>query len=312
MTLTSATVTPRPSAVEPQIPTPADDGLFGPDSVTWRLSTAPAAAVAIPAAVLVQMLHPRVMWMIDQASTFWQYPARRAQLTQRYGLSISYGDTATAEHAGATLRLIHSKRKAVDPLTGEGYGADQPDLLLWVHCTIPWAILRALDRWGPQLTAAERDRYVAEQRTAARLVGMDPNQAPGSVAELDAYMASMQPKLALTPGCLRLLRLAFPRSAKPTPATMLQSVFSHAALSLLSPTQRRLYGIRWTRLDEILATALPGFLLKQAAAKVTAEEQILTLRTAAMAEPFGGRPRSRTRSAAEAAIDPPTAEAHPS
>ncbi len=69
------TVAPRPAEASARIPVPTDDGLFGPDTVTWRLGTAPAAAVAIPAAVLMQMLHPRVMWMIDQASTFWQYPS---------------------------------------------------------------------------------------------------------------------------------------------------------------------------------------------------------------------------------------------
>ena len=304
--MSTATVTPRPSAVEPQVPAPSDDGLFGPGSVTWRLSAAPAAALAIPAAVLVQMLHPRVMWMIDQASSFWEYPARRAQLTQRYGVSITYGDTTTAEHAGATLRLIHSKREAVDPITGECYRADQPDLLLWVHCTIPWATLRALTRWGPQLTPAEQDRYVAEQRTAARLVGIEPDHAPGSVAELDAYMASMRRKLALTPGCLRLLQLMLPRSVKPTPASLLQSVVSHAALSLLSPQQRRLYGIRWTRLDELTATALSGLLLKQAAAKLTTDEQLPRLRTEAMTEPFGGRPRPATSPGPASTTDPPT------
>jgi uncharacterized protein (DUF2236 family) len=288
--MAATTVTARPAGAADQIPTPADDGLFGPGSVSWRLSTAPAAAVAIPAAVLMQMLHPRVMWMIDQASSFWQYPERRAQLTQRYGISITYGDTATAEHAGATLRSIHEHRTAVDPITGEAYRADEPDLLMWVHCTIPWAVLRALARWGPQLTPAERDQYVHEQRTAARLVGIEPDTAPGSVAELDAYMASMRPKMALTPGCVRLLKLMMPRSPKPTPATLLQSVFSHAALSLLAPEQRRLYGIRWTRLDELTATTIPGVLLQKAAAKMTADEQLPKLRAEAMAHPFGGPP----------------------
>lgn len=289
--MTTETVTPRPAAVTAQAPTPADDGLFGPGSVTWQLSAAPAAAVAIPTAVLVQMLHPRVMWMIDQASSFWQYPARRAQLTQRYGLSITYGDIATAEHAGAMLRSVHAHRSAVDPLTGESYRADAPDLLLWVHCTIPWAILRALKRWGPQLSPADQDRYVMEQRTAARLVGLDPQQAPGSVTELNAYMSSMRSRMALTPGCVRLKELMMPRSAKPTKATLLQSVFSQAALSLLTTEQRRLYGVRWTRLDEIAATAIPGLILKQVAAKMTADDQLPKLRTEAMAEPFGGRPR---------------------
>lgn len=281
----------RPADAAARIPTPTDDGLFGPESVTWRVSTAPAAAVAIPAAVLMQMLHPRVMWMIDQASTFWQHPERRAQLTQRYGTSTFYGDIATAEHAGATLRSIHARLTATDPLSGERYRADEPDLLMWVHCTIPYAILRALERWGPALNPADQDRYVHEQRTAARLVGIDPDAAPGSVADLDAYMASMQPRMALTPGSVRLLALLAPRAPKPTAATLLQSVFSHAALSLLTAEQRRMYGVRWTWLDERSAAVIPGILLRKAAAKLTTDEQLQELRTEAMTHPFGGRAR---------------------
>src|SRR5215212_8038731 len=104
--MTTATVTPRPDAAKPLVPAPSDDGLFGPDSITWKLTTAPAVTVAISTAVLVQMLHPRVMWMINQASSFWQYPERRGQLTAQYGITTAYGDTAAAEHAGATLRSI--------------------------------------------------------------------------------------------------------------------------------------------------------------------------------------------------------------
>src|SRR5262245_22132580 len=190
--MTTAAVTPRPDAVKDVVPAPADDGLFGPESVTWKLSTAPAGSIAVGTAVLVQMLHPRVMWMINQASTFWQYPEKRAQQTGQFGLTVYYGDVATAEPAGAALRTIHAHRQAVDPLTGQTYRADEPDLLMWVHCTIPWAILRGLARWGPRLTPAEQDRYVHEQRTFARLVGADPEQAPDNVAQLTAYMESMR------------------------------------------------------------------------------------------------------------------------
>jgi len=284
--------------VERTLPAPADDGLFGPDSVTWSLSAAPASALAIQTAVLVQMLHPRVMWMIDQSSSFWQYPQRRGELTARYAISTYYGDTATAEHAGATLRAIHARRTAVDPVTGETYRADEPDLLLWVHCTIPWAVLRGLARWGPALSPADQDRYVHEQRTWSRLVGIDPEKAPGSVAELDAYMESMRPRLALTPPCLRLLALMMPRSAKPTMASLIQSIISQATLSLLTPEQRRLYGVRWTRLDELASRALPGLMLRKAAEKLTVAGQVAAQRQEAMAHPFGGPPRSAPAEAA--------------
>ena len=46
---------------------------------------------------------------------------------------------------------------------------------------------------------ADEDRFVDEQRTAARLVGVDPEVAPRTVAELDAYFDKMSTRLAYTP-----------------------------------------------------------------------------------------------------------------
>src|SRR5579875_2827100 len=150
---------------------PKDDGLFGPGSVTWRVMAAPSAGPAIGTAVLMQMLLPGVVHMIALSSTFKSAPETRARLTAEYGLTTTFGDTEAAERAGGLLRNIHEHRTAIDPETGAEYRADKPDLLLWVHATIVFSLLRGAERWGPRLSAEERDRFVAEQRTAARLVG---------------------------------------------------------------------------------------------------------------------------------------------
>src|SRR5688572_11730064 len=104
------------------------------------------------------MLHPRVGRLSAEASTVERNPA---------------------------LRALHSRMKAVDVDTGVAYDAGEPDLLRWVHVTIPWALLRACDRWGPAFTPAERDQFILEQRVAARLVGLDPESVPGNMAELE-------------------------------------------------------------------------------------------------------------------------------
>jgi uncharacterized protein (DUF2236 family) len=118
---------------------PADDGLFGSGSMTWEVFTSATSGLAGIPAVLLQMLLPRVMWMIEQSlitALGSEANAKRGQLTLAYENTIIYGDRTAAEHAGATLRKIHCHRHAVDPRTGERYPADSPDLLLWVHMTI--------------------------------------------------------------------------------------------------------------------------------------------------------------------------------
>ena len=65
--MTTAPVSRRPDRIKFSGHT-ADDGLFGPDSVTWRISALPQMGLAAHAAATLQMLHPMVMHMIDQAS----------------------------------------------------------------------------------------------------------------------------------------------------------------------------------------------------------------------------------------------------
>ncbi|HYH12023.1 MAG TPA: oxygenase MpaB family protein, partial [Thermomicrobiales bacterium] len=139
----------RPVELDETLRSPADDGLFGPDSVTWKVMASAGTSLGTVTAVLAQMLHPRVVRLIAQASTFERNPELRGRLTAQYATTITYGDTAAAENAGAMLRRLHSRMKATDVDTGQQYDANDPDLLMWVHATIPWSLLRAYDRWGP-------------------------------------------------------------------------------------------------------------------------------------------------------------------
>ena len=100
----------------------ADDGLFGPDSVTWRISALPQMALAAHGAATLQMLHPMVMHMIDQASSFRTNPASRAELTALFGRTLTYGDTAAANRAAEVLAKIH---RAVNGVLMAGWGTAQ-------------------------------------------------------------------------------------------------------------------------------------------------------------------------------------------
>ncbi|HBJ72682.1 MAG TPA: hypothetical protein DDY88_02975, partial [Actinobacteria bacterium] len=160
------TMTDRPEGIDTGAHT-ADDGLYGPDSVTWKVMAAPAVGLAAGAAAMVQMLLPPVMYVVDQASSVRLKPEERAKLTGDYTVTITYGDVASAERAGEQLRRLHATRKAVDPNTGAAYQADDPDSLVWVHQALTWMILRALRTYGPSLTSAEEDQFVKEQREVA-------------------------------------------------------------------------------------------------------------------------------------------------
>lgn len=165
-----------------------DPGVFGPASVSWRVHADPAAFIGGVSALLMQALHPRAMRLLAAHSDFRSDPWGRLQRTAEYIAVITYGTTAEATAAAGRVRMVHRR-----------LGADDPHLLAWVHVTFVHCILDAVRRAGLALTRAEQDQYVDEQRHAAALIGIDPELAPRSVAEVGAYLHDVRPLLRATP-----------------------------------------------------------------------------------------------------------------
>ena len=179
--------------------TGGDPGLFGPDSVTWQAHGDPMMWVAGVRALYLQALHPRAVRGVMQNSDFRRDAWGLLMRTAGFVGTTTYGTTEAAERAGARVRKIHRMLGATDPDTGERYGVDEPALLLWVHCAEIGSYLHVLGRSGFPLTAAHADRYLAEHRHSARLVGLDPGSVPANRAELAAYFARVRPELAAGP-----------------------------------------------------------------------------------------------------------------
>ncbi|MGW4867587.1 oxygenase MpaB family protein [Streptomyces chartreusis] len=150
-------------------------------------------------ALYLQALHPRAVRGVVQNSDFRHDAWGRLLRTANFVGTITYGTTEAAEKAGARVRKIHSRLSATDPDTGERYGVDEPELLLWVHCAEIDSYLQVGRRSGLRLTGAEADRYIAEHRESARLVGLDPDAVPANRAQLAAYFEQVRPELACGP-----------------------------------------------------------------------------------------------------------------
>jgi len=188
------------AAFAASVPTqPADDGYFGPASVTWRLNGDISGPVAGLRSLLIQALHPLAMAGVEQHSDWRADPAGRLASTSAYLVAITYGDRATADRAAQRVRKIHERVRGTDPVTGRPYDANDPALLIWVHAALVDSVLAAADRYGTPVSAGDKDRYVAEMTAAAELVGVPEGRAPASMAELDAYFAAVRPELTLSP-----------------------------------------------------------------------------------------------------------------
>ena len=192
----STPLPPAPRQVPGRDP---DPGLYGPGSVTWRVHGDPAMAVAGFRSLLLQAVHPLVMAGFDANSSFRQDPWGRLQRTGEWVATVTYGTTQEAERAGAVLRAVHASLKpGIEPETGRAYRVDDPELLLWVHCTEVESFLSTYRRCGGPLAPGEGDRYVDEMRVSGRLVGLDPETLPRTEADIAAYYARVRPQLRVT------------------------------------------------------------------------------------------------------------------
>ena len=170
---------------------PADAGLFGPKSLVWRVHRDRSFPVAGMRSLMVQALHPLAMAGVAQHSDWKRDPFGRLTATSGYVLTVTYGDTASANAAAARVRAVHTHVRGTDEVTGLGYSAADPELLLWVHAGMVDSIVTIVRRYGRGLDAAEADRYVAEMVPFAVIVGVPPEMVPASVQALREYMESV-------------------------------------------------------------------------------------------------------------------------
>jgi uncharacterized protein (DUF2236 family) len=235
-----------------------DPGLFGPGSMTWRIHGHPAMLIGGLRSLLVQALHPLAMAGVAQHSNYKENPWGRLMRTTDYVMTTTYGDTAAAEEAVARVKAVHERVKGVDEVTGLPYSANDPKLLLWVHCAEVDAFLAAYRAYGPRVAREDADLYVAEMAQVAELFDIPAEVIPRSEAELADYMDSME--LAGTPAAKDAMRfillppVPWPGGRLPEvpgkrllliPGRAGYSLYSLATIAILPKRVRREYRLPW-------------------------------------------------------------------
>ena len=221
---------------------PADEGFFGPDSITWRVSTDLPSPIAGLRSLMMQALHPLAMAGVDQHSDWRRDPVGRLAATSAYLATISYGERAAAEQAATRVRRIHEHVRGVDTVTGRPYAAGDPALLLWVHVALVESGLVVGRLFGTPLSPQDSDRYVAEMATAAELVGVPRDMVPSTVAGVGQYLASVRPELRCTPAAAESMAfLLDPPGLDPDIAEIWQDI-RDAAIAVLPRWARQMYG----------------------------------------------------------------------
>jgi uncharacterized protein (DUF2236 family) len=222
-----------------------DVGLFGPASVSWQLHAEPAMWLAGIRSLYLQALHPRAVAGIIQNSDFRADPLGRLVRTANFVGAATYCPRDEVIRAAAKVREVHRALRGVHD--GESFRIDEPNLLLWVHCAEVSSFLSVVRRAGFPLTATHADQYLDEQRASAALVGLDPDEVPGSVAAMTGYLREVRPLLRRTPDTDLIYDFLHrpPVGGKLALGVRLyEPVVGHLAYSLLPGWAVELYGRR--------------------------------------------------------------------
>jgi uncharacterized protein (DUF2236 family) len=225
-----------------------DPGLFGPDSVTWRIhADFPGMLAGGLAALMLQTLHPLALAGVWDHSNFRDDLVGRLRRTTTFVGATTYAPRAAAEQLIDRVRRIHTqvRGRAED---GTPYTAGDPVLLTWVHVTEAYSFLAGYRRYAHlEVPGDVADRYYDETRLIAEALGA--REVPASETEVAEYFARIQPQLAYTARSREVLRiLSAVRLPVPVPG-LSRDLFLHAGAALLpawatdrlqhSPMQRK-------------------------------------------------------------------------
>ena len=171
-------------------------GVFGPESVTWKVDREAAIFLGAGRALLLQLAHPWVATAIAEHSRVFSDPIGRFHRTFRTMFTMVFGTLDQALEASRRLHSRHAKITGVMLITagpfaaGSGYFANETSALRWVHATLIETALIARDLVLPAVSAEERTRYYAESRMFGALFGIPQASLPTSWEEFITYNVS--------------------------------------------------------------------------------------------------------------------------
>ena len=207
-TVKSATETTREhleaciAAAAARVREPAE-GIFGADSVTWRVSRESALFLGAGRAALLQLAHPWVAAALEQHSTVMQKPIKRFHNTFRVVFTLIFGTAEQACRAARALYQLHTTITGDLPdavagyAKGSRYEALQVPALRWVFATLIESAVVGFESVMPPLTREERAAYYEESKVMAGLFGLPAETLPEDWKAFESYVAEMFASQAL-------------------------------------------------------------------------------------------------------------------
>jgi uncharacterized protein (DUF2236 family) len=179
-------------------------GIFGPNSLSWRINRESALFLAAGRAALLQLAHPWVATALAQHSSLLNDPIRRFHNTFRIVFTMVFGSLDQALAAARHLYTMHTyvRGELSEDVAGWQHGAhyeaNEIAALRWVYSTLVESAVLAYDFVHSAtdgdcgaLTVAEREQYYAESKIMAGLFGIHASALPEDWEAFAAYNRQM-------------------------------------------------------------------------------------------------------------------------
>ncbi|WP_462379492.1 oxygenase MpaB family protein [Pseudomonas sp. Marseille-QA0892] len=215
-----------------------DPGLFGPQSVSWRVhGDFTSMLIGGITALMLQMLHPAALAGVWDHSNFRADLIGRLRRTGQFIAGTTFGGIDDAERLIQRVRDIHANIVGTTAY-GEPYSANDPYLLTWVHVAEVSSFLAAHLRYkNPMLSVEQQDRYYAEIALVAERLGA--RDVPKCRAEIVAFIDNIRPELRFDKRTQEVLDVLFNAPAPSALAKPVGSLMMRAGVDLLPDWARR-------------------------------------------------------------------------
>jgi uncharacterized protein (DUF2236 family) len=147
-----------------------------------------------PAAVLLQVAHPRVAQGVADHSDFQDDALGRLRRTLTMVNRIAFGTVAEAEEMRARMTAVHGKvkGKTSEGMSGpRGYSAFEPDLLMWVLATLIDASIQGYELVWKPLNEERRERFYQDFRRFGTYFGLKEEVGPLNYRDFVDYYQEM-------------------------------------------------------------------------------------------------------------------------
>lgn len=177
-----------------------DYGLFGPDTMMWRVaSPIPVVPLMLIEAALLEAPHPAIAYGTMGSKSATEFIPRYNRSADAF-YDWFYGDADTALRTARRVFGYHSRINGTLPEDlgdyhrGQSYSANEQDILIWVWGTFIRPLKEYYEHFHGALTPTEVASFYVDCRHLALLFGIDQASLPsdwnGFVAYFDAFASS--------------------------------------------------------------------------------------------------------------------------